>query len=160
MGSEGLHGAEAPYCKLLLFPVLEFISWNGKGGVGGWRWGFQGKRLSFSKRCLQIGKLLWCCLRCAGYWRLMWNFTANKNGQRVGENVRRSGPGCRLLEEEKGGGVIGIHLNLALCFCQSLFRIKLWELARELSPITNRWADRSSCYAFTSLPCYCRQVQI
>lgn len=42
-------------CKLLLFPVLEFISWIG-GGFGGGGW--QGKRLSLWEECLRIGKLL------------------------------------------------------------------------------------------------------
>lgn len=41
------------------------------------------------------------------------------------KKIRRSGQACKLLEEEKGGGVMGMHLNLALCFCQGLFRIKL-----------------------------------
>lgn len=72
------------------------------GGVGGERaekW--QGKRLSFWEECSRIGKLLWCCLHCVGYGRLMWNFTANKSSQR-GKKVRGSGRGCRLAEEEKG----------------------------------------------------------
>lgn len=46
-------------CKLLLFPVPEFISWIWGGwGVGGGAEKWQGKRLSLWEECLRIGKLL------------------------------------------------------------------------------------------------------
>lgn len=102
------------YCKLLLFSLLEFISWNGERGCGGWgggaeRGGDKAKRLSFREKCSQIGKLLWSCLHSAGYGRLMWNFTANKSGQRgrrgAGEEKSQRGQSCGLLREASRGVV-------------------------------------------------------
>lgn len=43
----------------------------------------------------------WCCLHCVGYGRLMWNFTANKSGQR-GKSQREAGGAAGCRREEKG----------------------------------------------------------
>lgn len=106
---------------------------------------FQGKVLADWKVALVFQ-------HCTGYRRLMWNFTVNKSGHgKKKKRVSRNDKACKLLEEGKEEGVMGLHLNPALCFCQGSFRIKLWELPSELSSIIKRWLDRSSCYGFTRL---------
>lgn len=53
----------------------------------------------------------------------MSNFTANKSSQQGKSQRERSG--LQAGGGGEGGGVIRMHLNLVLCFCQSLFRVKL-----------------------------------
>lgn len=68
------------------------------GGLEKW----QGKRLSFWEDCLRIGKLLWCFLHCTGYRRLMWNFAANKSGQRGKSQRERPAAGWRRRRVGRG----------------------------------------------------------
>lgn len=75
-------------CKLLLFPVLEFISWIGGGFGGG---DDKANDYLCERSACGLESCFWCCLHCMGYGRLMWNFTANKSGQRGESRRKRAG---------------------------------------------------------------------
>ena len=89
-------------CKLLLFPVPEFISWIWGGwGVGGVRRNDKANDYLCERSACGLESCFWCCLHCMGYGRLMWNFTANKSGQR-GKSQREAGGAAGCRREEKG----------------------------------------------------------